>query len=245
MALEKLKRKRKKKRGATDLARESRYLPNILTMGRIVMIPAILLFIDNYSPVRSFVACLIYLAASLTDSLDGWLARRRKQVSVLGKFLDPLADKLMVTAVLVYLTAMDRVPPWLVVALLARELAVTGLRSIAVSEGLVLSASDQGKQKTALQMVGTMFLLIHFRYRVWGLESFTIRDEPLVINFHAVGMVTLYLALAMSVLSALDYFRVFVRAVGERNKQLAPPPSPSPSPSSDAPKDPASAEPPK
>src|SRR5262249_48227837 len=131
MVFEKLKRKRKKWR-VTDLARESRYLLNILTMGRIAMIPAILVFIDNYSPVRSFVACLIYLLASLPDSLDGWLARRRKQVSVLGKFLDPLADKLMVTAVLVYLTALDRVPPWLVVALLARELAVTGLRSIAV-----------------------------------------------------------------------------------------------------------------
>src|SRR5260370_23554834 len=170
MALERLKRKRKKRR-ATDLARESRYLPNILTMSRIVMIPPILAFIDNYSPVRSFVACLIYLAASLTDSLDGWLARRRKQVSVLGKFLDPLADKLMVTAVLVYLTAMDRVPPWLVVALLARELAVTGLRSIAVSEGLALSAADQGKQQTALQMGATMFLLIHLPYRVWGPEG--------------------------------------------------------------------------
>jgi CDP-diacylglycerol--glycerol-3-phosphate 3-phosphatidyltransferase len=228
MALEKLKRKRKK-RHPTDLAAESRYLPNILTMARIAAIPAILLFIDNYSQVRSFIACIIYLAASLTDSLDGWLARRRKQVSVLGKFLDPLADKLMVTAVLVYLTAMDRAPAWLVVALLARELAVTGLRSIAVSEGLVLSASDQGKQKTALQMVATMFLLIHFRYRVWGLEHLTIRDEPLVINFHSVGIVTLYLALAMSVISAIDYFLLFVRAVAARGKSAAPPP-PAPSP---------------
>jgi CDP-diacylglycerol--glycerol-3-phosphate 3-phosphatidyltransferase len=226
MALEKLKRKRK--RTPTDLARESTYLPNVLTMGRIVLIPAILAFIDNYSPVRSFIACLLYLAASLTDSLDGWLARRRKQVSVLGKFLDPLADKLMVTAVLVYLVAMDRVPPWLVVALLTRELAVTGLRSIAVSEGLVISASDQGKQKTALQMVATMFLLLHFHYRVWGLEDFTIRDEPLVINFHAVGMVTLYLALVMSIVSGVDYFLKFVRAVSARNQKPPAPPTEKP-----------------
>src|SRR5581483_9987844 len=164
MALERVGRRKRKKRRATNLRAESTYLPNLLTMGRILCIPAILFFIDNYSPTRSFIATLIYVGAALTDSLDGYLARKRKQVSVLGKFLDPLADKLIVTAVLVYLTAMDRVPPWLVVALLARELAVTGLRSIAVSEGLVLSASDQGKQKTALQMVGTMFLLIHFRY---------------------------------------------------------------------------------
>jgi CDP-diacylglycerol---glycerol-3-phosphate 3-phosphatidyltransferase len=220
MALETLKRRRKK-RHATDLARESTYLPNLLTMGRIALIPAILAFIDNYSPVRSFIACVLYLAASLTDSLDGWLARRRKQVSVLGKFLDPLADKLLVTAVLVYLVALDRVPAWLVVALLARELSVTGLRSIAVSEGLVISASDQGKQKTALQMIATMFLLIHFRYRVWGLEDVTIRDEPLVIDFHKVGMVTLYLALVMSIVSAGDYFIKFVRAVGAHKREKA------------------------
>jgi CDP-diacylglycerol--glycerol-3-phosphate 3-phosphatidyltransferase len=210
--LEKRKRRRKK-RAPTDLARESRYLPNILTMARIAMIPLILVFIDNYSPVRSFIACLIYLAASLTDSLDGWLARRRKQVSMLGKFLDPLADKLMVTSVLVYLTAMDRCPAWAVVLLLARELAVTGLRSIAVSEGLVISASDSGKQKTALQMIATMFLLIHFSYPVWGLEHVRIKDEPLVISFHYVGIWTLYLAVAMGWISGLDYFLSFARAV--------------------------------
>src|SRR6478672_6195530 len=201
MAMERIKRKGRKKRPPADLAKESRYLPNLLTMGRILMIPLILVFIDNYSPQRSFIATLIYLAASITDSLDGYLARKRKQVSLLGKFLDPLADKLLVTSVLVFLTAMDRCPPWVVVALLARELAVTGLRSIAVSEGLVISASDSGKQKTALQMIATMFLLIHFRYPVWGLEQVTIKDEPLVINFHAIGMVTLYLSLAMAWIS--------------------------------------------
>jgi CDP-diacylglycerol--glycerol-3-phosphate 3-phosphatidyltransferase len=223
MALERQRRKRKKRR-PTDLRRESTYLPNLLTMGRIATIPLILYFIDNYSPVRSFIATLIYLGAAITDSLDGWLARRRKQVSVLGKFLDPLADKLMVTAVLVYLTSMDRCPAWLVVALLARELAVTGLRAIAVSEGLVISASDSGKQKTALQLIGTMFLLIHFRYPVWGLEHVTIADEKLVIDFHAVGIYTLMLALVMSVLSAVDYFLAFARAVqaeGRRRQAAA------------------------
>jgi CDP-diacylglycerol--glycerol-3-phosphate 3-phosphatidyltransferase len=225
MAFERLKRRRKRRR-PTDLVAESKYLPNLLTMGRIAVIPFILWFIDNYSPERSFVATLIYLGASLTDFLDGWLARRRKQVSVLGKFLDPLADKLIVTAVLVYLTAMDRCPPWLVVALLTRELAVTGLRSIAVSEGLVISASDSGKQKTALQMVGTLFLLIHFRYPVWGLEGVTIKDERLIIDFHLVGLYTLYLALVMSFFSALDYFRRFVDAVKRRGQAETAPPTP-------------------
>ena len=213
MAFERIRGRRRKKRRATNLRAESTYLPNLLTMGRILCIPLVLYFIDNYSPTRSFIATLIYLGAALTDVLDGYLARKNKQISVLGKFLDPLADKLIVTAVLVYLTAMDRCPPWLVVALLARELTITGLRSIATTEGLVISASDQGKQKTALQLVGTLFLLIHFRYPVWGLENVTFRDERLLINYHAVGMITLYLALAMSWISALDYFLRFVRAV--------------------------------
>lgn len=233
MALERLKRKRGKKRQPTDLAKESRYLPNLLTMGRILMIPLILLFVDNHSPLHSFVATMLYLLASATDFVDGWLARRRKQVSILGKFLDPLADKLLVTSVLVYLTALDRCPPWAVVGLLARELSVTGLRAIAISEGLVISASDSGKQKTALQMIATVFLLIHFRYPVWGLESVAIKDEPLVIDFHAIGMVTLYLSLAMAWISGLDYFRLFVKAVGARGKPppatpppAAPPPEP-------------------
>jgi CDP-diacylglycerol--glycerol-3-phosphate 3-phosphatidyltransferase len=195
----------------------------LLTLTRIGLIPPILFFIDNFSPMRSFIATMLYLLASLTDSLDGWLARRRKQVSMVGKFLDPLADKLMVTSVLVYLAVLQRVPPWLVVALLCRELVVTGLRTIAMGEGLVLSASNEGKQKTALQMIGTMFLLIHFRYPIWGLPG-------VEVNFHAVGIVTLYLALAMSLFSAIGYFVAFIRAVsrGRRERRAAAAQSPPP-----------------
>jgi CDP-diacylglycerol--glycerol-3-phosphate 3-phosphatidyltransferase len=227
VALERIEgRRRKRKRRPTNLRVEWSYLPNLLTMGRILAIPAILFFTDNYSPVRSFIATLIYLVVSATDFLDGWLARRRKQVSTLGKFLDPLADKLLVTSLLVYLAAMDRCPAWLVVALLARELAVQGLRSIATSEGLVISASDSGKQKTALQLVGTLFLLVHFRYPIWGLEGLALRGRPLVIDYHIVGIYTLYMALFMSWMSAFQYFRSFVRAVsasGPRAKGPEPP----------------------
>jgi CDP-diacylglycerol---glycerol-3-phosphate 3-phosphatidyltransferase len=217
--IERVGRRRRRKRRTTNLRAESTYVPNLLTYLRIACIPVVLYFIDNYSPVRSFIAMLIYVGAALTDSLDGYVARKYKQISVLGKFLDPLADKLIVTSVLVYLTAMDRVPAWLVVALLARELAVTGLRSIAVSEGLVISASDSGKQKTALQLIGTIFLLIHFKYPVWGLEHVRFREETLIINYHAVGIIVLYLALAMSWISALDYFLKFVRAVQSSGRE--------------------------
>jgi len=205
------RKRRRRRRRKTNLRAESTYVPNLLTYGRIACIPFVLYFIDNYSPVRSFIAMLIYVGAAITDSLDGYIARKYKQISVLGKFLDPLADKLIVTSVLVYLTAMDRCPAWLVVALLAREFAVTGLRSIATTEGLVISASDSGKQKTALQLIGTIFLLIHFKYPLWGYES-------ILIDFHAVGIVTLYLALAMSWISALDYFLKFVKAVQASDK---------------------------
>jgi CDP-diacylglycerol--glycerol-3-phosphate 3-phosphatidyltransferase len=186
-------------------------LPNLLTLGRIAVIPLILYFIDNYSPVRSYIACLLYIGAALTDFLDGWLARRRRQVSLLGKFLDPLADKLIVTATLVWLSALGRCPAWLTVALLARELVVTGLRAIASSEGLVISASQEGKQKTALQMTGTLFLLIHFRYSVLGLPS-------VKIDYHAVGLYTLYLALAMSLLSAVGYWMRFAKALKQQRE---------------------------
>jgi CDP-diacylglycerol---glycerol-3-phosphate 3-phosphatidyltransferase len=216
--VERVGRRRRRKRRATNLRAESTYVPNLLTYARIACIPFVLYFIDNYSPVRSFIAMLIYVGAALTDSLDGYVARKYKQISVLGKFLDPLADKLIVTSVLVYLTAMDRCPAWLVVALLAREFAVTGLRSIATTEGLVISASDSGKQKTALQLIGTIFLLIHFKYPVWGLEGVRFREVPLIIDYHAVGIITLYLALAMSWISAFDYFSKFVRAVQSSEK---------------------------
>jgi len=141
-------------------------LPNVLTLARIVMIPAVLICIDNYSPRLSALAAGIFLAAMATDLLDGYLARRMGLVTVLGKFLDPLADKLMVLSVLVILVSKGRAPSWLVVVLMARELAVTGLRAIASQQGLVIAAGAGGKAKTALQSVGIVFLLVHFRYEI-------------------------------------------------------------------------------
>lgn len=187
-------------------------LPNLLTMLRVLAIPGVLYFIDNASPRRSFISMLFCLVAVLTDFFDGWLARHRKQVSLLGKFLDPLADKLLVSAVLVYAAALHRCPPWLVVVLLARELAVTGLRSIASTEGLVIVASGQGKQKANLQMTGMLFLLVHFRYRVLFTDVY--------LDFHLVGLYTLYLSLLMSLVSGAGYLRAFIRAL------YAPRPSP-------------------
>jgi CDP-diacylglycerol--glycerol-3-phosphate 3-phosphatidyltransferase len=171
-------------------------------MGRVLLIPIALLFIDNYNPLRTFIAAMLFLISAAGDGLDGYLARSRGQVSVLGKFLDPIADKLTVTAVLVVMVGLGRVPAWVVVVMIARDLAVNGLRSVASAEGLVISASESGKVKTALQLVAITMLLIHFRYPVLGTES--------SIDYHAVGLIVLYVSLAMSIFSGFEYVRKFV-----------------------------------
>ena len=189
-----------------NLRREFTNLPNLVTMGRVAIVPFVLVFIDNFSPVRSFIASLLYLGAAVGDALDGYLARSRGEVSMLGKFLDPLADKLIVTAVLVFMVALGRVPAWVVVVLIARDLAINGLRSVASAQGLVIAASDGGKIKTALQLVATMMLLIHFRYPVLGTTI-----QP--IDYHHVGLIVLYITMAISVFSGAQYLRDFFQAV--------------------------------
>src|SRR4029453_8425826 len=151
-------------------------------MGRVVLIPFVLLFIDNYNPLRTFIASLLWLVAAAGDFLDGYLARSRGQVSMLGKFLDPLADKLTVDAVLIFMVALGRVPAWVVVVLIGRDLAVNGLRSIASAQGLVIAASDGGKIKTAFQLVAIMLLLIHFTYPVLGAETLLGHSVP--VDYH-------------------------------------------------------------
>jgi CDP-diacylglycerol--glycerol-3-phosphate 3-phosphatidyltransferase len=188
-------------------------LPNLITLARIALIPLVVIWIDNYSPRLSALACVVFLVAALSDALDGYLARRLDLVTVVGKFLDPLADKLIVLSTLVMLVAKDRAPPWLVIALMSRELAVTGLRAIASQEGFVIAAGAGGKVKTALQLVGISFLLVHFDYDVL-LTDYT-------LDFHEVGIYLLYVSLVMSVLSAVEYFSFFVRAASKQAEQLA------------------------
>jgi CDP-diacylglycerol--glycerol-3-phosphate 3-phosphatidyltransferase len=189
-------------------------LPNLVTMGRVLFVPAVLYFMDNYSPVRSLIAAMLYLVAAAGDGIDGYLARTRGQVSVLGNFLDPLADKLMVTAVLVFMVALGRVPSWLVVVLIARDLAITGLRSIASIEGIVISASGGGKIKTALQLIGLTLLLIHFRYPLLGLG--------ISIDYNTAGLVVLYISLAVSLISGVDYVLTFFRTVARSKHEAKP-----------------------
>jgi CDP-diacylglycerol---glycerol-3-phosphate 3-phosphatidyltransferase len=187
-----------------NLRRELTNVPNLVTMGRVALVPFALLFIDNFSPLRSFIASLLYLGAAAGDALDGYLARSRGEVSMLGKFLDPLADKLIVTAVLVFMVALSRVPAWLVVVIVGRDLAINGLRSIASAQGLVISASAGGKIKTGLQLVAIMMLLIYFRYPVLG--------TGIMVDYHRAGLIVLYVSTVVSLVSGGQYLRHFLSA---------------------------------
>jgi CDP-diacylglycerol--glycerol-3-phosphate 3-phosphatidyltransferase len=196
------------------LAEDAVNLPNLLTMGRIVAIPFFVWLLDTPTPVRGFWACIVFTAAAITDVLDGYLARKLGVVSVLGKFLDPLADKLIVMAALVWMVPMGRIAAWVVVVLLAREISVTGLRSVAASEGVVISAGAEGKTKTALQMIGIVALLLGFPYHL----SYLGIDLGVVDMVH-VGRWLVYLSLLFSFASAAQYLRLFAAAVEAKEQK--------------------------
>src|SRR5437660_6600690 len=131
---------KRKRRPPRPLTQDVFNIPNLLTMGRVVMIPLCLWFLDKGTPRDGFWASMVFTAAAITDVLDGYLARKLNVVSVLGKLLDPLADKLIVMACLVWMVPMGRMPAWVVVVLVGRELSVIGLRSCAAREGVMISA---------------------------------------------------------------------------------------------------------
>lgn len=206
-ALRKLKAARRK-----TLWQDARNVPNLLTFLRILMIPVVLVLLDRGSPRDCFWAAGVYALAALTDMLDGWLARRQGLVSVLGKFLDPLADKLIVTATLVWLVPMGRIPAWAVVLLISREITITALRSIASTEGVVIAAGNDGKTKTALQMIGIACLLIGYPYTF----SIGVYDFGRVDLVH-VGRLLVYTSLGFSIWSAGQYMSLFVDAIDAKN----------------------------
>ena len=180
--------------------------PNLLSLLRIALLPLLVYFLTDPGPSFSLLAALTFFVASLTDFFDGYLARRHGQTTTLGKFLDPLADKLLVTAALVMLIAMDRaprVPAWMVVIIIGRELAVTGLRAIAVIEGIVLAAEQLGKYKMIFQTFAIHCLLIHYHY--------------LSINFHVGGMYFLWIALIVGVWSGVDYHIKILRQISAKH----------------------------
>lgn len=173
-------------------------LPNILSVLRILAVPVFVVLLVSPTPQSKLWAAGLFILASFTDWLDGYLARLYKAESILGTLLDPLADKVLVMAALVMLAASPsepRVPAWMVVVLLAREFLVTGLRSLAAVQGNVVPASQWAKHKTAWTLIALSFLLIDEPYEIFGL----------MIHFHSAGLMFLWIAVLLSVSTGIDY----------------------------------------
>ena len=168
---------------------------NKLTMLRVILIPVFLVVLYLDVPFHMLYALIIFILASVTDFVDGYVARHYNQVSDFGKFLDPLADKLLICAVLIMLVDLGWAPAWVVIIIVSRELVITGLRTIAIDEGIVMAADRYGKLKTVLQIAAILPLLIHY---------------PLLgIDMHFWGTIILYLSMIMAIVSCINYFRQF------------------------------------
>ncbi len=190
-----------------NLRRDLLNAPNAITVARIGMIPVILAFTWYEGRVNSVIAGVLFAITGATDFLDGWVARRTNTVTLVGKFLDPLADKLIVMSVLIMLVHLGRVPAWLVILILAREFTITGLRTMAMGEGIVIAAGQEGKHKTTFQIAAISFLLVHYKYRV-DFIAFEVD-----VDANVVGTWLLYLSVAFSLWSAWVYIRDFFKAV--------------------------------
>jgi CDP-diacylglycerol--glycerol-3-phosphate 3-phosphatidyltransferase len=172
-------------------------LPIALTLFRIVLVPPIMVFLISSSRVSVLIAAAIFVTASFTDWLDGRMARRWNQVTRLGTLLDPVADKLLVAAALISLVHVDMIAAWMAMLIIGRELAVTGLRGIALSMGTVVPASSLGKAKTVAQFIALTLLILEK-----GLS-------PDLALFQLVSRSALWVALALTVISGVDYFYRF------------------------------------
>jgi CDP-diacylglycerol---glycerol-3-phosphate 3-phosphatidyltransferase len=177
--------------------------PNVLTVLRIIAVPVVVVALLEETPEGDVIAAIVFALAALTDGLDGYIARRRREITTFGKLMDPLADKLLVTAALVSLVSLDRLAAWVAMVIIAREFAVTGLRSLAAERGAVISASWLGKLKTALQ-VAAIFGLIAFEPTLLGVD------------------LLVYAAVAITVISGADYFFGLRRHMEDATEPAAP-----------------------
>ncbi len=189
-------------------------LPNTVSLIRIVLIPVLVLMLMDIKVISdpdrnalwSYITATLFALLALTDTLDGYLARKYQQVTALGKLIDPVADKLLFTAALVMLIPLERIPAWIVVILLGRDLAVTGLRLVAISEGKEIPVSGFGKSKTTFTAIAVTALISH--HRPWD-----------IFSMHTLGMLVLWIALILSVGSGIDYSRQFYHVMTQGEKK--------------------------
>ncbi len=179
--------------------RETLNLPNTITLLRIGVVPFLFILLSEPGPFWSLIIATLFVIASITDFFDGYFARKYQMITTMGKFLDPIADKIIVNTAMILLIPIGRIPAWIVAITIIRDLIVDVIRSIASSEGIYIQASILGKQKTVTQIIAVTALIIH--YSIFG------------INAHIVGTVVLYIALLLTIYSGIDYFIKLYKSV--------------------------------
>ena len=183
-------------------------LANKLTVLRMLLVPIFLIFIVVKDiPYGTFIATFIFIIASITDKLDGYIARSRNQITNFGKFMDPLADKLLVTTALISLVEFGVVPSFAAIIIIAREFAVSGLRTLAAADGKVIAASWWGKIKTVIQIIAIILLLIEVNIsQSVVLNEFVANSKFLINFFKYIPNIALYAAVIITIISGYDYF---------------------------------------
>ena len=214
-------------------------LPNSITLSRVATVPVLVWLLSAHSPIHTpgaqeIAASLVFVAAAITDGLDGYLARKRNQITTLGMLLDPLADKLLVAAAFISLVAYNPriVPAWIAVIIIGREFLVSGLRAIAAAEGMTITASEVGKLKTVIQIVSVVAAILAHRWNYWNWFGF-------IVGVRLIAYTAIYWMTVVSLISAADYFigfwkqidhaseRARVRAAAVLNRKAIPgPPAP-------------------
>jgi CDP-diacylglycerol--glycerol-3-phosphate 3-phosphatidyltransferase len=198
-------------------------LPNFLSLARILMVPVLVVVLMTKVTNHEVIGVVVFWIASITDALDGYLARRWKQVTTLGKLLDPLADKLLVAGALISLVELNLAPAWMTFIILAREFAITGLRGIASEEGLTIPAGSLGKWKMGFQVAAISCLILGPRLDYWLYDwthkeifRFFIQLNRPYTFFWGMGVLLLWGAMILAIWSAVSYFHGFWKVVGPR-----------------------------
>jgi CDP-diacylglycerol---glycerol-3-phosphate 3-phosphatidyltransferase len=188
-------------------------LPNSITLIRICMIPLLIWVLStgrlsSVNGEKEILASALFIAASITDGIDGFIARRRGQITTMGILLDPLADKLLIAAAFITLVQFNPrlVPAWIAVVIIGREFLVSGLRAIAASEGFTIEASDLGKFKMFVQIVSVVAVILDHRWLEWHFGRY-------ILSVHWVALLAIWFMVALSLISAADYFAAFWRRI--------------------------------
>jgi CDP-diacylglycerol--glycerol-3-phosphate 3-phosphatidyltransferase len=184
---------------ASSLEKTAMNVPNLLSISRILAVPVFIMLMLEPTPLRALIAAIVFSIASATDWLDGYLARKWGQVTKIGKLLDPMADKILVASALIMLVDIARIPSWIAIVIIGRELAITGLRAMAAAEGIVIAAENMGKWKVGAQITAVLCLVLDYH-----LGTDWISD---------VGRIAIFVAMVLAVISGLQYIRDYWKKV--------------------------------